>query len=167
VSEIVLTKDISASAAHIWEVLSDFGNVTNYHPLVRTATILGKYERRVGAIRRCEFFDNNSIVETISHWVEREEIALELSEITMPLKTATITININPTASMTNVSMQMNYSIKYGLLGVLLDKLIMRRMIRKMLGQVLFGLEQHILTGKIMGGVEYSDKDYCPAIEQT
>lgn len=165
-SEIVLTKIINASAARIWEVLSDFGNVANYHPLVKTATILGKHDRKVGAMRRCEFFDNNSIVETISHWIEGEEIVLELSEATLPIEAATITINIKPTAGITDVSMHMNYSIKYGPLGVLLDKLIMRRMIRKMLGQVLFGLEQHILTGKIMGGTDHSTNDYHAAIEQ-
>ena len=149
---VAVTKDVNAPAERVWEVISDYGGVHKFHPMVKTSPILTKNARGLGAKRRCEFYDRTSVVEEITKWDEGKSISVVLSEASMPLKRANATIRISPiNGDSSEVTLAMDYDVKYGSMGKLMDMLMMRRMMQKMFFKVLKGLEHHVVTGELIG----------------
>ncbi|MGR3316865.1 MAG: SRPBCC family protein [Candidatus Anammoxibacter sp.] len=139
-----------APVDRVWEVISNYGDVHLYHPMVKSAPILSANDKGVGAKRRCEFYDKSSLVEEVTNWDEGRSISFVLSEMSsMPLKKANATIKVEPVDSKTSlVSINMNFVVKWGPLGWMMGKLMMKPMMKKMFTNVLKGLEYYAVTGK-------------------
>ncbi len=139
-----------ASVNRVWEVMSNYGDVHLYHPKVKSSPVLSKNVKGVGAIRRCEFYDNSSVVEKVTNWNEGRSISVVLSEMSsMPLKKANATIQVEAVDLTTSLlSIDMTFDVKYGPLGWMMGKLMIRPMMKKMFTNVLKGLEYHAVTGK-------------------
>ncbi|MBW2255763.1 MAG: hypothetical protein JRI25_14340 [Deltaproteobacteria bacterium] len=77
---------------------------------------------------------------------------MELSEFSMPLKHATATMTLHSTNPGTSeVTIAMDYQVKYGIVVQLMDIVMIRGSMRSLLGEVLKGLEHHVLTGEVVG----------------
>lgn len=142
-----------APVDRVWQVISNYGNVHLYHPKVKSAPILSENDKGVGAKRRCEFYDKSSVVEEVTNWYEGRSISVVLSEMTsMPLKKADATIQVEPVDSKTSlVSIDMNFVVKWGPLGWIMGKLMIKPMMKKMFTNVLKGLEYYAATGESVG----------------
>ena len=151
-----------ASVDRVWEVISNYGDVHLYHPKVKSAPILSQNAKGLGAKRRCEFYDKSSIVEEVTNWDEGRSISVVLTEMSsMPLKKADATIKVEPVDSKTSlVSIDMNFAVKWGPIGWMMGKLMMKPMIKKMFTNVLKGLEYYAVTGNSVG-------DRVPAMKTT
>lgn len=146
------SKTINASADRVWEILADFSNVKNFHPLVSKSPMLSQNNKGIGATRRCEFYDNTSVVEKVIAWQEGSYITVELSEADMPLKQATVTMSVSAlTGDTSEITIEMEYVVKYGLLGKIMGIVMMRPMMKKLFNKVLNSLEHHVRTGQIIG----------------
>ncbi len=151
------TKTVDVPAARAWEILADFTHVDLFHPMVKRVDMRSEAERGIGATRVCNFHDKTSVVEEITRWQEGESYTVQLSEFSLPLKEAAVTFRVRTTGTSTcEVSMAMAFTPKFGLLGTVMGKLMMRPMIKKMFGQVLAGFSHHALTGEEIG------KDWKP-----
>ncbi len=149
---VATTKEIAAPASSIWSVLADFGGVHRYHPRVAKSPLLSDENSGVGAKRRCEFYDDTSIVEEVTSWDEGRGFTVELSEISMPLKNVTARIGVEERgADRAAVTIEMTYTPKFGPVGWLMDRMMIRRMMPKMFASVLRGLEDHVRTGQEIG----------------
>jgi len=68
-----------------------------------------------------------------------------------PIHTAVAQIGVESLGdSKSRVSFKMAFKPKYGPLGWVMGKTVMANQFRKILGQVLAGLEKHALTGEIV-----------------
>lgn len=151
-TQATLTKILNVPAETVWEIISDYANIKNYHPFVDTSPMLSGHERGIGATRRCEFYDNTSIVEKVVDWQEGQSYAVELSEGSMPLKEAVVTMRVSPVdANASEVTIEMDFVEKFGVPGKIMGVIMMRPMMKKMFSKVLDSLERHALTGKIIG----------------
>lgn len=151
-SKVTQTKNINAPAERVWEIIADFGNVHKYHPIVKSADLLRNKDRGIGAKRRCHFYDNTSLVEEITDWDEGNGFTVDLTEASMPLKQAQASMRVTPTGAKSSiVTIEMEYVVKYGLMGKLMDVMMMRRMMGKMFTKILSSLEHHVLTGELIG----------------
>ena len=140
---------VEADIGRVWALVSDIGGVHHWHPKVKQSPLLSDNSTGPGARRRCEFYDGNSVVEEVVDWVEGESVTLELSDMFMPLQTARVTVRLAQRGpSSTEVSMEMDYSVKYGPIGWLMNSVMMRPMMGKMFAEVLSGLEHHAVTGE-------------------
>lgn len=139
-----------APVERVWEVLSNYGGVHLYHPKVKSTPILSNNDKGIGAKRRCEFYDNSSVVEEVTNWNEGRSISVVLSEMSsMPLKRANATIQVLSVDSETSLlSIDMNFNVKFGPLGWMMGQLMIKPMMKKMLTNVLKGLEYNAITGK-------------------
>ncbi len=84
---------------------------------------------------------------------------VELSEMSMPMKRAVVEFIVAPQGEqLSDVTITMNFTPKFGILGALMGAMMMKPMMRKILTQVLQGLEHHGRTGEIIrrGGVALS-----------
>ena len=147
-SNVRVSKRVKVPAGRVWEVLSDYGNIYKFHPKVKASSILTGNDRGLGAKRRCEFHDKSSVVEEITEWEEGKGFSLVLSEISMPLKRAEASMRVAPLGSdASTVTISMDYDVKYGPMGRLMDLMMMRGMMRKMFSQLIEGLEEYALSG--------------------
>lgn len=146
------TKIIYVPANRIWEIISDFGNIQNSNPVVEKSSMLSESNKSIGATRRCEFYDKTSVVEKVIDWKEGSHYTVELSETDMPLKNATATMSVKEiNHNSSEISLEMNYTVKYGVVGSFMGILMMRPMMKKLFHKVLTSLEIHARTGNLIG----------------
>ncbi|MCJ8347342.1 SRPBCC family protein [bacterium] len=150
--KVEVSKKLNVDVDRVWKSFENFGEIYKFHPLVEKSPLLSKNASGIGAKRRCDFYDGTSVVEVVTHWTEKKRIEVQLSEMSMPMKTAKATIKIVSTSSgATKVSLEMDFVPKFGFLGKIMGALMMRPMMKKMLTLLFVGLEKHIQTGKIVG----------------
>ncbi len=150
--KFTLTKRADVPAGRLWEILSDFGNIHLFNPNVRASSVRGAKERGVGAVRRCDLYGKGHLIEEITRWTEGEGFSLEIIDGTAPLKHAEVTFEVRPLGeASSSVSLTMDYTVKMGPLGWLLDRLMVGRMLRGALGGLLDGLDHYARTGEPVG----------------
>jgi hypothetical protein len=146
------SQHINVPATKVWEVVSDFGGVRHWHPMVETSPLLSDNNVGLGASRTCNFYDGNSVKELVTEYVDGEYMVVDILEGSMPMARAQAKISVRPDGdSACEVLMEMDYVVKYGIFGQLMDAMMMRRMMTGMLGKVLEGLEHHARTGEEIG----------------
>ena len=151
-SSVSSTRNLNLPAERVWEALADFTNVQRFHPFVKTTDKLSDNDRGLGAVRRCNFYDDGEAVEEITDWREGEGYTLEVKASSMPLKKATATLGVRPIDDASSaVTIEMDFIPKFGLVGRIMAPLMMKPMMRKMFANVLSGLERHVTTGEEIG----------------
>ncbi len=160
--QVDVSKRINLPAEEVWRHLADFSGVARYHPFVETADQLSESNEGVGARRKCNFYDGNSVVERVIEWEPGRRQKIELSEISMPMKSALAEFSVTPLGEReSEVSISMSFTPKFGPLGALMGVMMMKPMMRKVFAQVLQGLEHHAHTGEfiVQGGVPIVNDD--------
>ncbi|MFT4623673.1 MAG: hypothetical protein ACI8PZ_002329 [Myxococcota bacterium] len=152
-SVLTVTRKIASPVADVWSVLDDFGGVHRFGAGIESSPIInGSPSRGVGAERACALYDGNYINERVTASVENRRLSIEVFDTSMPIKRADATFAIAPVAGGgTTVTMTMDYVVKYGPMGLAMDVLMMRGMMKKNLDNLLAGLEQHLLSGETVG----------------
>jgi len=151
-SKIKATKNISATKELLWKTISDIGGIHLFHPLVESSPLLSENNRGIGAMRTCHFYDGTSVSEEVTEWVEGQKITFKLSDMSMPLKWGNASMELRTLAqNKTSVTIEMEYEVKYGLLGKLMDTFMLQRMMPKMMNQVLDSLDHYVQTGETIG----------------
>ena len=149
-SKIQVVKRVQAVPSHVWNILADYGAVSNFHPFVQRSYTQSAAERGVGAVRKCEFYDGNHVVEKVTSWQEGRAMTIEIVEGTMPLSRAEAKITVDDGLDGTTiVTMNMDVTPK-GVMGAMMGP-VMGIMFRRMLTKLLDGLDHHARTGEIVG----------------
>lgn len=140
---------VNTAKSTVWAALEDFGGVTDYHFSVKNAPMLSANRSGLGATRRCEFYDNTSVVEKIVSFDDGNGYKIALSEFSMPLKSLMAEMRVTAVNDdVCDVTMALDYVVKYGPVGKLMGHFMMRPMMTKMIKKVLSGLAYHAVTGK-------------------
>lgn len=151
-SQIQVEHTVHAAQARVWAALADFGGIYRFHPRVERSPLLSEQAQGVGAQRRCEFHDGNQVVERVSAIEQGRSITIDIVEGSMPLARARAKISLEPIdAQRTSVVFDMDYDPKFGWLGKAMDRVMMRAQFKKILGEVLEGLDTHLATGAVIG----------------
>ncbi len=147
------TRTINAPSSKIWTVLSDFSNIQIFHPNVQDVDQLSEADRGLGAARRCNFYGGGSAVEKIIAWDdERQFFTCTVTELTAPILEVTAGMSVETIDSHhSEVALEMSYVPKWGILGKILDVLMLRMAMRSLFNKVLKGLQHHVETGELIG----------------
>ena len=150
--EVKVDRVIDVSADEAWAILDDFGAIYRFHPLVERSPIKNGIRSGLGAERVCHFDDGSQITEQIIDYEAGKAFAVEITDPgNFPLKTAIARLAVEPLPdAKSRVSFRMAFKPKFGPLGWVMGKTVMTRQFRKILGQVLAGLEQHAKTGEVV-----------------
>lgn len=121
-------KTIDAPIEDVWSVLDDFGGVANYNPNIKASSIVDGPDAGVGATRECRFDDGNRIEEEIVEYESKGGYTVNFLDVgEFLLKTNVVRIDVEPVGdSRTAVTMTSNFIPKYGPIGWLMGKLVMR-----------------------------------------
>jgi carbon monoxide dehydrogenase subunit G len=138
-------ESIAAPSARVWAALAAFHHIDRFHPRVARVDALTDQAGGVGAVRRCNFGDGTSVVETVVDWVEGHSLQVELSEFSMPMHSAQAEFRVAEVGPDTSeVCVVMRFEPKFGVLGKLMAAMMMRPMMRRMFAEVLAGLSAHV-----------------------
>ncbi len=152
-SVVSATREIPAAVSVVWATLTDFGAIHRYNASVDTSPINeGTPSSGVGSERTCHLYDGNHLQERVVESKEEEKLSIDIFESSLPLKSSSGTFTLEPTSGGgTRVTVIMEYEVKYGPIGVVLDLMMLKRMLGPGMHQLLAGLDHHIRTGETIG----------------
>ena len=125
---------------HVWALLSDLEAVERYNPTVRTATVQGARRTGVGAERACELVPKGRVVERVTHWEDGRAVGLEVAESDWPIHFMRWVTRLEPAGATTRITQSLEYKVKFGPVGWLLDNLVMKRKLTSTLDKVFASL---------------------------
>lgn len=127
----------------VWALLSDLEAVQTYNPNVRAATLVGTSRAGIGAERYCELAPNGRVRERVTHWEEGRVVGLEVAESDWPIHFMRWVTRIEPSGGGTRITQSLDYKVKFGAVGWLLDHVVMRRKLTATLDDVFASLVKH------------------------
>lgn len=132
--------DARCTPAELWSVLADLRSVAQTNPLVATVVIVGDRETGFGAQRRCTLRPKGSVTERVCAYEEGRAIAVEVVESDWPITSMSWRTEVTPHQGGARLDQVLDYRMKFGLLGWLLNALVMQRAIQKSVGEALQGV---------------------------
>lgn len=140
----------------VWRLLADLEAVAHYNPGVRAARIEGPRRLGVGAERSCELHPKGRVLERVTHWQEDSHAAntdslagarppgfalgLEVVESDWPIRSMRWVTRVEAADGGSVIRQELEYAPKFGWLGWLLDRLVLRRTLTRSLDRVLASL---------------------------
>lgn len=140
-----LRHDIRANCTPkaVWALLGDLEAVQRYNPTIRSATIEGKQRVGVGAMRACELVPKGRVVERVTTWEDGRAVGLEVFESDWPIHFMRWVTRIEADGDGTRITQDLEYKVKFGPIGWLLDRLVMKRKLTATLDGVFAELVRH------------------------
>lgn len=150
--KVTISKRLNHKVADVWQLLDDFGAIHTYNPGVESAEVLTRQSTGLGARRICRFYDGTSLEETITQYAPGRGYSFELSNFALPLKSATSHFEVaQRPGGGAQLSVTLEFVPKFGPLGWVMAKLIMRPMLTRALNGLTKGVEDHMRTGLVVG----------------
>lgn len=145
----IIEHDLAAACPpdKVWALLADLEAVAGYNPLVKTARFRGPRTEGVGAERECELQPRGKVTERVTVWEEGRALGLEVAESNWPIHFMRWITRIEQDRNGTRIAQKLEYRMKFGPLGWFLDRLVMRRTIRRNVGRALGGLVEKAERG--------------------
>jgi hypothetical protein len=127
----------------LWALLSDLEAVERYNPGVRRAAIAGSQRSGIGARRSCDLLPKGRVVERVTHWEEGRALGLEVAESDWPIHFMRWVTRLEPNGGGTRITQSLEYEVKFGVLGWVLDQLVVKRKLTATLDEVFAALVRH------------------------
>jgi len=135
---------IDTGPAGVWAVLSDVGGISDWNEGVKESHLIDGSNRGLGAQRYCGLGGKNYIHESVVTFDEERAITMRIDETNLPFKSADIHFTLEPVGTQTRVTVLPVYELKYGLLGQLMDKMMVEKKYRTGMVGLLNGLKAHV-----------------------
>ena len=119
---------INAPIEKIWSLLTDLEMLDKYDPTVKKATLISTEKTGVGAKRKVNMLDGkNWFDEKVTVYKPNEDLTYQLTDCTFPMKDLKHSYSFEKIGTQTRVKQVMEYTVKFGLFGKLLDALMIRK----------------------------------------
>jgi|SRR5688572_12708039 len=119
---------INAPIEKIWEALAEIDKLDRYDPTVKKSTAITPSKSGIGAKRKVEMQDGkNWFEESVTEYKVNEALTYELSACSFPVDKLKHRYSFETVGSQTKVKQVMEYTVKYGFLGKLLDAIMIRK----------------------------------------
>lgn len=133
----------SCRPERVWALLADLEAVQRYNPGVRRAAIEGSPRTGVGARRSCDLVPRGRVVERVTHWEDGRALGLEVAESDWPIHFMRWVTRLEAHERGTRITQSLEYQVKFGPLGWLLDHLVMRPKLTTTLDAVFAAIVRH------------------------
>ncbi len=119
---------IDAPIGKVWEALSNIEELEQYDPTVKRSRALSPAGSGIGAIRKVDMKDGkNWFEEKVTVWKQNESLTYELTACSFPVQQLKHSYRFEQIGHQTKVKQVMEYKVKYGLIGKILDVLMIRK----------------------------------------
>ena len=135
---------INAPIDKIWNVLTDLELLDKTDPTVKKATLISENKTGLEAKRKVLMQDGkNWFDEKITVFKPNEELVYQLTDCSFPIKCLKHTYSFQKIGNQTKVQQVMEYTAKFGLLGLLMDKMMIGKQFNSGLNKFLNGLKTY------------------------
>ena len=107
--------------------LAKLDALDSFDPGVKRSTVVSPADEGVGAMRRCELTPGGWYEEQVTEWKPAASLAFELSACSLPVTSLRHQYRLEPDEQGTLVTQRMEYRLKFGPVGKLLDAVVVRR----------------------------------------
>lgn len=135
---------IDATPEKVWSVLASLDALAEYDPGVSKVEIVSVTRQGLGAERRCDLRPGGWFKERVTDWRPNEALSFELYACTLPLRRLRHSYRLTSEGGATLVRQRMEYELKLGPLGKLIDALLVRRKWTAGIKGFLAGLKRHV-----------------------
>ena len=146
---------INAPVEEVWALLADFGNIYLFNPNVPKSYLTSSQQQGVGTTRHCDLnVAGASIEERIVDWQEGKSMTIDIYEgkKSPPFKTALATIRVASEKGGTKVTGTLEYKMKFGPVGSLMDVAMVKPQFGKAWSLLFAGLKHYAETGEEING---------------
>lgn len=137
---------INAPVDKVWKAVGNLLAVQHYNEMVDSVRCISERTEGVGAARRCELKPKGWVEERVWDWDPPKAIGLEVAASEWPLVFMKWRTELKSDGTATVVNQEMNYKLKFGPLGALMDVLMMRRKLDRSIGEVFENLKRYVET---------------------
>lgn len=119
---------ISAPVEKIWSTLSNVEELEKYDPTVARSMALSQNKSGVGAVRKVNMQDGkNWFEERCTACEPNKSLTYELTACSFPISELKHSYMLEQIGGQTKVTQVMEYRVKFGVLGKIMDALMVRR----------------------------------------
>jgi uncharacterized protein YndB with AHSA1/START domain len=135
---------IDAPIEKIWTALTNMEELEKYDPTVLKSTATTEAKNGLGAARKVDMRDGkNWFLEKVTVFKPNEVLEFELTACSFPVHQLKHSYTFQTSGSQTKVKQVMQYQVKFGLLGKIMDSLMIRKKSDKGIKQFLAGLKSY------------------------
>jgi hypothetical protein len=148
---------INAEKQKVWETVANFGGIYQWNPGVKQSYSTSENNGGLGSSRHCDLETGNYLKERITDWQELQSFKLEIYESDTPIEYSEVTFSVEQEDSQTLVIAMTTYKLKYGPIGKLMDKMVVKKRIQQAFDSLLGGLRHHVETGEEVSLESFKD----------
>ena len=119
-----------------------------YDPGVKKSEVVSEVKQGPGSARRCYLAPGGWFEERVAEWEPARAISFELFRCTLPVRRLEHRYTLTADGCATIVRQRMEYDLKFGPLGRLMDALVMRRKWDDGIKAFFAGLKNHVEAGR-------------------
>lgn len=135
---------IHATIDKVWSVLTDLELLDKTDPTVKKATLISENKTGLEAKRKVLMLDGkNWFDEKITVFKPQEELTYQLTDCSFPIEELKHTYTFQKMGNQTKVQQVMEYKVKFGIIGKLMDKLMIGRQFNSGINKFLTGLKTY------------------------
>jgi ligand-binding SRPBCC domain-containing protein len=128
----------------VWQALADFGDVAAWAPYMRISHLVGDQERGVGTRRAMRHELGFRFEERVTSWDEGVGFAFDVLSAPWPMDDVRESWRIATHGSGTQVTTRVQYGMKVGVAGNLLDWSLVRFIVRREMRSGVRGLKEYL-----------------------
>ena len=143
-STLINSITIDAPIDRIWSILIDLELLDKTDPTVKKATLVSEIKTGLHAKRKVLMQDGkNWFDEMITVFNPNEKLVYQLTDCSFPIKGLKHTYSFEIIGNQTKVQQVMEYTVKFGLIGVLMDKIMIGKQFNSGINLFLNGLKTY------------------------
>ena len=143
-STLINSITIDAPIDRIWSILIDLELLDKTDPTVKKATLVSEIKTGLHAKRKVLMQDGkNWFDEMITEFNPNEKLVYQLTDCSFPIKGLKHTYSFEIIGNQTKVQQVMEYTVKFGLIGVLMDKIMIGKQFNSGINLFLSGLKTY------------------------
>lgn len=138
---------IEAPIETIWDALAQTDKLDLFDPTVKTSIALSPEKTGLGASRKVDMADGkNWFEEKITTCKRNQNLEFELTDCSFPVNSLSHAYTFEHAGNQVKVKQVMSYQVKFGILGKIIDRLMMRKQMDKGIKEFMGGLKSYAET---------------------
>ena len=157
------TIKIARSSRDVFNTINDFGSVHQWNPYVRTVNLLSDNNGGLGSERICYFYDGQELHEKITGFNDGDYIDVNLINPPFPVTDMIAKLKVDAEKDgLSKVTMRFEYKVKFGILGKLMNSMMIKSQFIKTGERVLNGLSERLQNNNYVGrgGMVISEHEF-------
>ncbi len=129
----------------VWQVLKEVGDIAKFHPLIKKSFATTDTKSGMRARRTCELLPMGQMLEEVVQWEEGKSFTMEVigGKMLPPHYFMRGTIELSDMGSQTKASFTFSYKLKFGVLGRLMNALMVKPQFKKAPPKYVEGLKNY------------------------